>query len=138
MNFRIGLVPASLKNSRRPVIVKSKGGKPRVIFLPSKEALADQKAIRDLLVGCQPVDGDVILYLHWFVAEDAIEFTVVPTRTTSIHVAEQQRPKGARKGRQDLQGIVEAVCDAIQGYLVKNDRQIATIYATKVYERQTT
>lgn len=129
---RVGVVPASVKNSRQPIVVRSKGGKQRVIFKISDKAKTDRALIRSILAGVTiPADHDVRLDLRWLVNQDAIEWLVTDLGP---------RPKG-RKGRQDLQGVIEALCDAIQRdkkdpslpHQVENDSQVAIITAEKVY-----
>lgn len=127
-----GCVPASLKNRRRVVRFR---GSSKLRIIPSSKAMEDQRSIRLLLPRDPIEDEDVRLELAWFVESDSIAWRIsrmfeIPP---PIPVEYRTKMKGDRKGRSDLQGVVEAVCDAIQGFQIKNDSQVAEIVAFKLY-----
>jgi hypothetical protein len=131
--YRVGTVVRSVKNTRSPIEIGRrcpwcKRGQ-RTIYEPSPDAKRDREHVRSVLEGAGdfctiPRENDVRLDMTWLVAEDAIEW--------EVHDLGPRDPK-KRKGRQDLQGIIEALADAIQGYQVENDSQIAEIRASKRY-----
>lgn len=121
-------VPAAKKN--RPQMIRPGDRKgPRVILIPSKEAIADEKRIkaqvRELLgEPGAPVFGedDVRVTIRYLAKAGAIEVLA-----ESIG----PRPRGFTGRRRDLANIPEALLDALQGVVFKNDNQVADLHIVR-------
>ena len=122
-------VPASSKNSRQLVRTRGK----RLRSLPSREAkdsklfveTAALQALRELgfdvsssqrapLFG----DDDIAMSIHHCANTDRVH-----VRVWSAHA----RSSSSTSRKRDLQNLPEAICDALQGILFKNDNQIVQL-----------
>lgn len=121
-------IPPSLKNSRRNISAISRSGKRYTKTIPSQAAVAYTKrlqaAVRDALIDLPVAEGDSL----W--GHQNISLSVVideKNRRSLIEV----RLLGGREGprKRDVQNTIEAPCDALEGLLYDNDRQMRWVEA---------
>ena len=117
-------IPASKKNRR---ILNTKGKHP--ILLPSPDAKQSEKEIRDAWIEAVGRLAPV-----WDSEEIAVSVTyAVKTQKVTIDVEPlAPRPKGVTGRRRDLHGMIETVCDALEGLAYKNDNQVAVVVMRRV------
>lgn len=121
----------SKKNSRKAFVV---AGRP--VLAPSKEAAADEQRIRDALLevlsqrgelGRRPLhpDADVCVRWTYHVHSEVVEIEAA---------AMGPRPQGVTGRRRDLQGMIDTICDGLQGWIYHNDNQVAKCVGKRVYD----
>lgn len=128
LELRIPFTPRSKKNSHRRITVNG-----RHLVAPSREAKAEQKAIRTLalqavLAARLPLvpfgDDEVSVLVERLVGEDAVRVQVVRLGP---------KPARGRTGRdRDTQNLAESILDAFNGVLWRDDRQVAEIHIRRL------
>lgn len=116
---------ASLKNGRKFMAV---GAKRRVISVPSDQAVADKAMLRFLAARACAAAG--------LPANEAFGADDCEVRVTwhsfsgrcEVEVSSMGPPPKGKTGRtRDLQNLIEALCDALNDVVWRDDRQVARV-----------